>query len=92
MNIRSVNIGELADRCRSWIETEIRTQSVDEIVLQLERFEHEFDALSHDFLSCAAWCRLAVGRLRGEDVPKSIHPAEDEDPADTIRWRHWRVS
>lgn len=40
----------------------------------------------------AAWCRLAGGLLRGEDVPDSIHPPDDEDPADTARWQKWRVS
>lgn len=55
-------------------------------------FAQEF---SHVALICgemAAWCRLGADAARGEDVPWSIHPEADEDPADTTRWRKWRVS
>jgi hypothetical protein len=48
-------------------------------------------ARARQYAETAAWCRLAVGLLRGDDVPDSIYPAPDEDPADTARWRRWRL-
>ena len=91
MNIRSKDVHELVDQCRRWAKMEMRSQSTDEVVQQIEHFVEEFDYLSHEYMICSAWCRLAAGYLRGEDVPESIYPAEDEDPNDTFRWQQWRV-
>lgn len=58
---------------------------------QLERFSHQLAAKGRLYLESAAWCRLASGLLRGDDVPESIHAPDGEDPADAARWRKWRV-
>lgn len=59
---------------------------------RLEEIDRELTTAGGTYLETAAWCRLASGLLRGEDVPESIHTLDDEDPADTARWRKWRVS
>jgi hypothetical protein len=58
----------------------------------------KFDELAQDMevrvrllAETALWCRQSAGRLRGEDVPGTIYPEPGEDPADTARWKKWRM-
>jgi hypothetical protein len=59
---------------------------------RLDQFSVELATFGRLYEESAAWCRLASGLLRGEDVPESTHVQAGEDPTDTIRWRRWRVS
>lgn len=58
----------------------------------LDQFGLELAAKGRLYEEAAAWCWLASGLLRGEDVPESIHAPADEDSADTARWQRWRLS
>lgn len=93
------DIADLAERCRDWLSDPHRMDDHTALRRRFDQYGEEFDQaarqvteLARDMAEMAAWCRLAVGLLRGEDVPDSIHTPDDEDPVDTARWRRWRVS
>lgn len=60
--------------------------------VRLDQFSTELATKGRLYEESAAWCRLASGLLRGEDVPDSIHVPAGENPADTARWQKWRLS
>jgi hypothetical protein len=76
---------EVVERFRRWVKQEKPNQSTEEITATLDEF-------ADTFMAHGAMCRLLAGAMRGEDVPDSIYPADDEDPADTARWARWRLS
>jgi hypothetical protein len=65
---------------------------VVEGALKLDQFAQELTDVELTYREMAAWCRLAAGLARGEDVPESIYPQAGEDPTDTARWQKWRLS
>lgn len=83
---------ELMNRFREYLDDPARAEDRTTMLRAYEEFLHEFTEYAEVFAEMTAWCRLAVGMLRGEDVPTSIHVPADEAPADTARWQKWRVS
>jgi hypothetical protein len=65
---------------------------LDELADQVDTGTQDWRQVVTDCEETAAWCRLAAGLLRGEDVPESIHVPAGENRADTARWEKWRVS
>jgi hypothetical protein len=75
-----------------WLSDKHHEDDLAEGALQLDRFAQQLTDRALAYREMAAWCRLAAGLARREDVPESIHPQADEDPADTARWQKWRLS
>jgi hypothetical protein len=83
---------DLVHEVQGWAGEQMRAEPTDQWMRRLEEFEQEFTASARNCTEAAAWCRLMVGVLRGEGVPLSVYPGEGEDPADTARWKKWRLS
>lgn len=75
-----------------WLDNPRRFDAPDEQQIRIyEVFAQVYAERARRYAETAAWCRLAVGLLQGEDVPDSIYPAPDEVPEDTARWSRWRM-
>lgn len=83
---------DLPRRLHTFLATTKDFDQAVEVADLYDEFGGLFAESAGTYLEYAAWCRLAAGLLRGQDVPDSIYPPEDEDPADTARWKKWRVS
>jgi hypothetical protein len=84
---------DLVRQCRVFVGvSDADPSQMADFCTRLDQFSRELAETAHIYQDSAAWCRLAAGLLRGEDVPESIHVPAGEDPADTARWRRWRVS
>lgn len=88
----SSGVEALLQRFRCWLDDPRHASSRAEMERSFDRFAGEFAEYPEVCGELAAVCRLAAALLRGEDVPDSIHVPEGESPADTARWRKWRVS
>jgi hypothetical protein len=85
-------LGEVLSRALTWMRDEMRAESVELLTRHFDEFAQEFTEYARVSTEAAAWCRVTAAWLRDEDVPLSIYPEDGEDPADTARWRKWRVS
>jgi hypothetical protein len=84
---------DLVSQCRAFVRVPgADPAELGDFCARLEQFSRELAATAQFYEESAAWCRLAAGLLLGQDVPESIHVPAGEDPADTTRWRKWRVS
>lgn len=84
---------DLIRTCRVFAEApDMDLAQVADYCTRLDQFSLELATKGRLYEESAAWCRLASGLLRGEDVPESIYTPDDEDPADTARWQQWRVA
>jgi hypothetical protein len=83
---------ELRASCQAWLDDPRHAEDTAAAALQFEQFACQYTEVAEGCAEMAAWCRLGAGLLQGEDVPHSIHQSEDEDPADTARWKKWRCS
>jgi hypothetical protein len=83
---------EFVEQFGQWLADPQCTDDPSVMLRTFEDFGSRFIEYADAYTELAAWCRLAVGLLRGEDVPQSIHAPEDEDPTDTARWQKWRLS
>jgi hypothetical protein len=61
------------------------------LAAEFDGYADDLKRAARDYTTAASWCRLTAAKMRGEDSPESIYPADDEDPADTERWWRWRV-
>jgi hypothetical protein len=86
------DIREVLGRVLDWMREEMRTESVEQLTRHFDEFAEQFTECARVSAEAAAWCRGTAAWLRGEDVPLSVYPEEGEDPADTARWKKWRVS
>lgn len=82
---------ELSQRFRAWQDDPHHADDLVAASAILDQFGREFAETADLCRQLAAWCRLGAGLARGEDVPDSIYPEDDEDPADTARWQKWRL-
>jgi hypothetical protein len=82
----------LLQRFREWQDDPHRRDDVTAMRQIFAEFAIGFGEYGRAVTEMAAWCRLAVGLLDGEDVPLSIHTPLNENPAYTARWRKWRLS
>jgi hypothetical protein len=82
----------LLEEFRAYLDDPNHVEDRAMLLRTYEQFVGAFDEYAQVFTEMAAWCRLGVAVLRGEDVPLSIHVPKGEDPADTARWRKWRLS
>jgi hypothetical protein len=83
---------DLVHEARCMALEQMRGDLAEQRVERFEEFARDFTGSADACRDVAAWCRLMADLLRGEDVPSSVYPGEGEDPADTARWKKWRVS
>lgn len=70
----------------------LRTGPDEEVVARaFDELADEMEGYWRVFAETIVMCRQLAARFRGEDVPDSIYPRPDEDPADTARWKRWRM-
>jgi hypothetical protein len=65
--------------------------SDEEAAAKFDELAQDIEANGQLLAETVVLCRQMAGRLRGEDVPESIYPEPGEDPADTARWKKWRM-
>jgi hypothetical protein len=68
-----LELRELVRAFRQWRDDPQRAEDAAAMSVLFERFADQYTERAGMYAESAAWCRLVVGVLRGEDVPDSIH-------------------
>jgi hypothetical protein len=88
----SWTLQELFRRYQEWLDNPHRHDDREEMERVFGQLSQGFGEHAKVYAELAAWCRLGLGWVRGEDAPETIYTPQDEDPVDTARWQKWRVS